>query len=106
MRIQKIYIGYCAVTWTLWAVTLILCLISGNAYNVLNADLFPFARDLSGKAWALSMIPVHPVLFGISLFYSIRNKREGYTAYNYFSIILSTFFAVLLLGNYVGMCGV
>ena len=40
MRIQKCYVGYCAVTWLLWLATLILTAFSGNAFDVHNESLY------------------------------------------------------------------
>ena len=44
MRIQKCYMGYCAVTWLLWITTLVLVPISGGAFDVHNEALYHFVN--------------------------------------------------------------
>ena len=96
MRIQKCYVGYCAVTWLLWIATLVLVPISGGAFDVHNKALYHFVNKLSNISVLISWLPIHPVLFILSLVSSIKNKRKGYTAFNIFSIILTTILAFCL----------
>lgn len=105
MRIQKGYIGYCSVTWLLWIVTLVLAAISGGAFDVHNEALYYFVNKLSSISLLLSWIPIHPILFILSLVSSIKNKREGYTSFNVFSIILTTILAIAILGCHVWLIG-
>ena len=105
MRIQKCYIGYCAATWLLWITTLVLVPISGGAFNVHNETLYHFVNKLSNISVLISWIPAHPILFILSLIFSIENKRKGYTAFNIFSIILTTILALAILGNHVWLIG-
>ena len=101
MRIQKCYIGYCAVTWLLWITTLVLVPIS----DIHNETLYYFVNKLSNISVLISWIPVHPILFILSLVSSIKNKREGYTSFNIFSIILTTILAIAILGCHVWLIG-
>lgn len=105
MRIQKCYIGYCIATWILWITTLILAAFSGGAFDVHNEALYYIVLGLSSASVLLSWIPIHPVLFIRSLVSSIKNKREGYTSFNIFSIILTTILATAILGCYVWLTG-
>ena len=105
MRLQKTYIGFCIATWTLWCVTLLLCLISGNAWDVRIETLYSFAKSLSSISFTISLIPMHPILFVLSIISSVKQKREDYTAFNIFSIILTTILAIFILGNHVLMVG-
>lgn len=105
MRIQKCYIGYCIATWLLWVTTLILTEISGGAFDIHNETLYYFNYKLYGVSLLLSWIPIHPVMFIISLIYSIKNKRAGYISFNGISIIISTMLAVAILGSYVWLIG-
>ena len=105
MRIQKCYVGYCAVTWLLWLATLILAAFSGNAFDVHNESLYYVVNKLSSAALLLSWLPIHPILFILSLVSSIKNKREGYTSFNIFSIILTTILAIAILGCHVWLIG-
>ncbi len=105
MRLQRTYIGYCAVTWALWAFTLALSLFSGGAYDVRNEVLYPFALKFSSISLFVSLVPLHPVLFVCALIYSIKNKREGYTSFNAFAVILSTILALGVLANHVYLTG-
>ena len=105
MRIQKSYIGYCAITWLLWITTLILVPISGGAFDVHNEALYYFVNKLSNISVLISWIPIHPILFILSLISSIKNKRTGYTTFNIFSIILTTILAIAILGCHVWLIG-
>ena len=105
MRIQKCYIGYCAVTWLLWITTLVLVPISGGAFDVHNEALYYFVNKLSNISVLISWIPIHPILFILSLISSIKNKCTGYTTFNIVSIILTTILAFAILGNHVWLMG-
>ena len=105
MRIQKCYIGYCAVTWLLWIATLVLVLISGGAFDVHNKALYHFVNKLSNISVLLSWLPIHPILFILSLISSIKNKRKGYTSFNIISIGLTTILAIAILGCHVWLIG-
>ena len=105
MRIQKCYIGYCAVTWLLWIATLILVPICGNAYDVRNEALFHFVNKLSNISVLISWIPIHPILFILSLISSIKNKKKEDVAFNIASIILTTILAVDILINHIWLIG-
>ena len=105
MRIQKCYIGYCAITWLLWITTLILVPISGGAFDVHNEALYYFVNKLSNISVLISWIPIHPIFFILSLISSIKNKRKGFTAFNIVSIILTTILAFAILGNHVWLMG-
>jgi len=105
MRIQKCYIGYCSVTWLLWITTLVLAVISGGAFNIHNEALYYFVNKLSNISVLTSWIPVHPVLFVLSLVSSIKNKQKGYTAFNIASIIFTTILAFVLLVRHVWLIG-
>ena len=105
MRIQKCYIGYCAITWLLWITTLVLVPISGGAFDVHNEALYHFVNKLSNISVLISWLPVHPVLFILSLVSSIKNKRKGYIAFNIFSILFTTILAFAILGFHVWLIG-
>ena len=105
MRIQKCYIGYCAVTWLLWVTTIVLVPISGGAFDVHNEALYYFVNKLSNISVLISWIPVHPVLFILSLVSSIKNKRKGYIAFNISSILLTTALSIVVLGFHVWLIG-
>ena len=105
MRIQKCYIGYCIATWLLWGTTLVLAVFSGNAFDVHNEALYHFVNKLSSISLLLSLIPVHPVLFILSLISSVKHKRKGYTAFNITSIIFTTIVAFVLLVHHVWLIG-
>ena len=105
MRIQKCYMGYCAVTWLLWITTLVLVPISGGAFDVHNEALYHFVNKLSNISVLISWVPVHPVLFILSLVSSIKNKRKGYIAFNILSILFTTILAFAILGFHVWLIG-
>ena len=105
MRIQKCYIGYCAVTWLLWITTLVLVPISGGAFDVHNEALYYFVNKLSNISVLISWIPVHPVLFILSLIFSVKNRKKGYTVLNITCFILTAVLAVAILGNHVWLIG-
>ena len=105
MRIQKCYIGYCAVTWLLWITTLIFVPISGGAFDVHNEAFYYFVNKLSNVSVLISWIPIHPILFILSLISSIKNMKKGYVAFNIASIILTTILAIAILGNHVWLIG-
>ena len=105
MRIQKCYVGYCAVTWLLWFTTLVLVPISGGAFDVHNEALYYFVNKLSNISVLISWIPIHPILFILSLISSIKNKCTGYTTFNIVSIILTTILAFAILGFHVWLTG-
>ena len=105
MRIQKCYMGYCAVTWLLWITTLVLVPISGGAFDVHNEALYHFVNKLSNISVLISWLPVHPVLFILSLVSSIKNKRKGYIAFSIFSILFTTILAFAILGFHVWLIG-
>lgn len=105
MRIQKCYIGYCAVTWLLWITTLVLAVISGGAFDVHNEALYHFVFKLSCTSVLLSWIPVHPIFFVFSLISSMKNKRKSYTVFNIFSIVLTTILAFAIIISHVFLTG-
>ena len=105
MRIQKCYIGYCAVTWLLWVTTIVLVPISGGAFDVHNEVLYDFVNKLSNISVLISWIPVHPVLFILSLVSSIKNKLKGYIAFNISSFLFTTVLSIVVLGFHVWLIG-
>ena len=105
MRIQKCYIGYCAVTWLLWIITIVLVPVSGSSFDVQNEALYYFVNKLSNISVLISWIPVHPVLFILSLISSIKNKRKGYTVLNIACFIFTALLAFAILGNHVWLIG-
>lgn len=105
MRIQKCYIGYCAVTWLLWITTLVLAVISGGAFDVHNEALYHFVNKLSNISVLISWIPIHPILFILSLISSMKNKRKSYTVFNIFSIVLTTILAFAIIISHVFLTG-
>ena len=105
MRIQKCYIGYCAVAWFIWIATLILAPICGNAFDVRNEALYYFVNKLSNISVLISWIPVHLILFIPSLISSIKNKKKGYVAFNIASVILTTVLSIAILINHTWLIG-
>ena len=105
MRIQKCYIGYCIATWLLWGTTLVLAAFSGNAFDVHNEALYHFVNELSNISVFISWLPVHPILFLISLISSVKHKQIGYTAFNITSIIFTTILAFALLVRHIWLIG-
>jgi len=105
MRIQKSYIWYCGATWLLWVATLMLAAFSGGAFDVHNESLYHFVTKISSVSFLISWIPVHPILFILSIVSSVKNKRHGYTVFNVISIILTTILAISILGCHVWLIG-
>lgn len=105
MRIQKCYVGYCAITWLLWIATLGLVPISGGAFDVHNETFYCFVNNLSNISLLISWVPVHPVLFILSLVTSIKNRRKRYIVFNISSIIITTILAISILGNHIWLIG-
>ena len=105
MRTQKIYIGYCIVTWTLWLTVIVLTVFSGNAFDVKNMALYQFTNSLSNISVLLSWIPIHPVVCIIASGFASQKRLTGYIIFNVVSFVVTTVLAFGLLMHHIVLIG-
>lgn len=105
MRVQKTYLWYCGISWTLWLITIILTFFSGNAFDVHNEALYNFTNTLSNVMVLISWIPLHPILCMIALHHSNKNNHVSYSLFNGLSLVFTTVLAFLLFLNHIRLTG-
>ena len=103
MRIQKAYIWYCIATWSVWGISILLAIVTGGGYNVQNIPLYQFVLTISLISFISTFVPIHPILFIISLCSSIKHKREGHIIFNICSILSTSLLTVFVWAYYVYM---
>lgn len=99
MVMYKIYKWDCIVRWILLVLAAIFWFLYGT--NVVST----YPTPLSGLPLLLYLIPVHPVLWLISIIVSIKNKKIPAIIFNCIAPIVSIAFLFLLIIIHVGVTG-
>ena len=105
MRVQKCYICYCVVSWFLWCAIIILTAIACGGYHIQHPALYRFLTKLSAPLGLISLIPIQPVLFVMSMVSSIKGSRTGYIAFNIISMILTPILWFVFLSYHAVLMG-
>ena len=99
MKSQKVYTIYSIILWFFWLLVLILLQFSGNCYNIKNEQLFAIVSDISAYVWAVSMLPILPVMWVIAMVKSLKQKKL--ILFNIlsmiFSVMLCFYFFIIVL---------
>ena len=103
MRIQKCYMWYCIATWSVWSLSILLAIAIGGGYNIQNIPLYQFVLTISRISFISTFVPIHPILFIISLCSSIKHKRESHIVFNICSILFTSLLAIFVFAYYAYM---
>ena len=103
MRIQKCYLWYCIATWSVWSISILLAIVTGGGYHIQNMSVYQFALSVSRISLISTLIPIHPILFVLSLCSAIKHKRNHHITFNICSILFTSFLAFLVLVYYAYM---
>ena len=103
MRIQKGYIWYCVATWSVWGISILLAIVTGGGYNIQDISLYQFVLTVSRISLISTLVPIHLILFVISLCSAIKHKRKGHIVFNIYSILFTSLLAVFVWAYYAYM---
>lgn len=103
MRVQKCYIWYCVATWSVWSISILLAIVTGGGYNIQNIPLYQFVLTISRISLISTLVPIHPILFIISLCSSIKHERKNHVIFNICSILFTSLLAFFVLVYYAYM---
>ena len=105
MRIQKCYIWYCFVTWSLWGISIILSLCARTDLGTTNTSLFPIALIFSKLSIFIYFLPFQLILFILSLIRTIKQKNGNGIAFSIGLFIITTVFSFFLIVTHVWLTG-
>jgi hypothetical protein len=72
----------------------VLAAFSGGVFDIHNLELYYFVNKLSNISGLISFLPVHPILFILSLISSIKYTQKGFAAFHIASIIFTFFWGI------------
>lgn len=99
MPLKRFYVFYCATLCFLCLSALILMPFSGCALNVLNQPLWDFTYEFSRKLLALLLIPIHPILYILTIISSKKRKQSNFP--NGICFLVTAAFHLALFIGYV-----
>ena len=106
MRIQKVYVGYCAVSWFSWLLVSILDFTNGNAYGYINETVYLFSCAFS-HFWVIAgLIPIHPILLIAGSVQVSKHRHKKYILFNFISFFVTAFGYFLLLVHHCALWGI
>ena len=99
MVMYKVYKWDCIVRW-------ILLVLAAFVWFLYGTNIVPtYPTPLSGLPLLLYLIPIHPVLWLISIIVSIKNKKIPAIVFNCIAPIISVAFLFLLIIIHVDITG-
>ena len=101
MKIFIVYKWDCIIRWVLFGLVALLAFLSSDLINLIDAP-----TGLSGFTLLFYLfIPIHPILWLISLIFSIKNKQVPRIVFCIIAPILSIIFLFFLIIMHVVMTG-
>ena len=101
MKIFIVYKWDCIIRWVLFGLVALLAFLSSDAIELIDNPITLSAFSLL----IYLFIPIHPILWLISLIFSIKNKQVPSIVFCVIAPVVSIFFLLILIIIHVAITG-